>query len=158
MSRRHALSKTLLSLQRLCCSKASSGGSLCHLPLSSPSPSSSSCARSHLRPFASGTTGGDDDGVRSNATSSVGRSDQGSTAPRFYKRATVEAEDESKTLWCIKLDGRKLKTPSLRVLQLPNANLAHAIAMEWEYQSTNSIRPFTMPLMQLATTGRTQIE
>jgi ATP synthase F1 complex assembly factor 2 len=83
----------------------------------------------------------------------VGRSDQGSTAPRFYKRATVEAEDESETLWCIKLDGRKLKTPSLRVLQLPNANLAHAIAVEWEYQSTTSIRPFTMPLMQLATTA-----
>ena len=92
----------------------------------------------------------DEESVSSQATSSVGRSDQGSTSPRFYKRATAEPDSEDtldqnsvakwKGQWCVKLDGRKLKTPSLRVLQLPTADLAHAIALEWEYQSTNSIR------------------
>ena len=41
----------------------------------------------------------------------------------------------------------------LKILLLPNAALAHAIAVEWEYQSSSSIRAFTMPLMQLATTA-----
>lgn len=91
--------------------------------------------------------------VSSMATSSVGRSDQGSTAPRFYKRATASMDEDNQGMWCVKLDGRKLRTPSLKVLLLPNAALANAIAIEWEYQSTSSIRPFTMPLMQLATTA-----
>ena len=115
--------------------------------------------------------------ISSLATSSVGRSDQGSTSPRFYKRATAARDEENEGLWCVKLDGRKLRTPSLKVswtpigyktqvadpllpilailqvLHLPNAALAHAIAVEWEYQSTSSIRAFTMPLMQLATTA-----
>lgn len=123
------------------------------------------------------STGEKDGTISSLATSSVGRSDQGSTSPRFYKRATAARDEENEGLWCVKLDGRKLRTPSLKVswtpigyktqvadpllpilailqvLHLPNAALAHAIAVEWEYQSTSSIRAFTMPLMQLATTA-----
>ncbi|QDZ24718.1 ATP synthase mitochondrial F1 complex assembly factor 2 [Chloropicon primus] len=100
-----------------------------------------------------GDRGGGDGTISSLATSSVGRSDQGSTSPRFYKRATAAEAEEAKGKWCVKLDGRKLRTPSLKVLLLPNAALAHAIAVEWEYQSSSSIRAFTMPLMQLATTA-----
>ncbi len=85
--------------------------------------------------------------------SSVGRSEQGSTTPRFYKRASAHRDEEHASHWCVKLDGRKLKTPTLKPLLLPNASLAHAIALEWEYQSSSAIRPFTMPLMQLATTA-----
>lgn len=65
------------------------------------------------------STGEKDGTISSLATSSVGRSDQGSTSPRFYKRATAARDEENEGLWCVKLDGRKLRTPSLKVSWTP---------------------------------------
>ncbi|CAA0820145.1 ATP12 protein-related [Striga hermonthica] len=46
-----------------------------------------------------------------------------------------------------------LKTPWKRNLKCPTLALAKAIAAEWEYQQSDGIRPFTMPLMKLACTA-----
>ncbi|KAF8399864.1 hypothetical protein HHK36_015735 [Tetracentron sinense] len=71
---------------------------------------------------------------------------------RFYKQVTTrEAEDCNG--WTVMLDYRTLKTPYKRPLKLPTLSLAKAIAAEWEYQETDGIRPFTMPLMRLACTA-----
>ncbi|MED6181209.1 hypothetical protein PIB30_017406 [Stylosanthes scabra] len=71
---------------------------------------------------------------------------------RFYKKVTTrEAEDGIG--WMVMLDYRTLKTPSKKPLKLPTLALAKAIAAEWEYQQTDGIRPFTMPLMKLACTA-----
>lgn len=59
--------------------------------------------------------------------------------------------------WTVMLDYRTLKTPSKRPLKLPTLALAKAIAAEWEYQQTDGIRPFTMPLMKLACTALERI-
>ncbi|KAL6520187.1 hypothetical protein OROMI_032367 [Orobanche minor] len=71
---------------------------------------------------------------------------------RFYQKvSTREAEDGNG--WSVMLDYRTLKTPSKRNLKCPTLALAKAIAAEWEYQQTDGIRPFTMPLMKLACTA-----
>ncbi|XP_061341848.1 uncharacterized protein LOC133288166 [Gastrolobium bilobum] len=71
---------------------------------------------------------------------------------RFYKEVkTRESEDGNG--WTVMLDYRTLKTPSKRPLKLPTPALAKAIAAEWEYQVSDGIRPFTMPLMRLACTA-----
>ncbi|KAJ8566934.1 hypothetical protein K7X08_019142 [Anisodus acutangulus] len=71
---------------------------------------------------------------------------------RFYKKVTTrEAEDGNG--WSVMLDYRTLKTPSKRSLKCPTLALAKAIAAEWEYQETDGIRPFTMPLMKLSCTA-----
>ncbi|KAL3629133.1 hypothetical protein CASFOL_026355 [Castilleja foliolosa] len=71
---------------------------------------------------------------------------------RFYQKVTTrEAEDGNG--WSVMLDYRTLKTPSKRNLKCPTLALAKAIAAEWEYQQTDGIRPFTMPLMELACTA-----
>ncbi|XP_020532180.1 ATP synthase mitochondrial F1 complex assembly factor 2 isoform X1 [Amborella trichopoda] len=71
---------------------------------------------------------------------------------RFYKEVfTREADDGNG--WTVLLDYRTLKSPSKRPIKLPTLSLAKAIAAEWEYQQTDGIRPFTMPLMRLACTA-----
>ncbi|XP_043695607.1 ATP synthase mitochondrial F1 complex assembly factor 2 [Telopea speciosissima] len=71
---------------------------------------------------------------------------------RFYKQVTTRQADDGNG-WTVMLDYRTLKTPSKRPLKLPTPVLAKAIAAEWEYQQTDGIRPFTMPLMKLACTA-----
>ncbi|XP_024031342.1 ATP synthase mitochondrial F1 complex assembly factor 2 [Morus notabilis] len=71
---------------------------------------------------------------------------------RFYKKVTARNADDGNG-WTVMLDYRTLKTPSKRPLKLPTLTLAKAIAAEWEYQQTDGIRPFTMPLMKLACTA-----
>lgn len=71
---------------------------------------------------------------------------------RFYKEVTTRMADDGNG-WTVMLDYRTLKTPSKRPLKLPNLALAKAVAAEWEYQLTDGIRPFTMPLMKLACTA-----
>ncbi|CAN0901712.1 ATP synthase mitochondrial F1 complex assembly factor 2 [Linum grandiflorum] len=71
---------------------------------------------------------------------------------RFYKQVTTREADDGNG-WTVMLDYRTLKTPSKRPLKLPNLSLAKAIAAEWDYQQTDGIRPFTMPLMRLACTA-----
>ena len=50
---------------------------------------------------------------------------------RFYQRVEVEAEGEQHR---VLLDGRPLRTPAKRPLTLPDAELAAAIAAEWQAQ------------------------
>ncbi|KAI5341319.1 PREDICTED: ATP synthase [Prunus dulcis] len=71
---------------------------------------------------------------------------------RFYNQVTTRKADDGNG-WTVMLDYRTLKTPSKRPLKLPTLALAKAIAAEWEYQQTDGIRPFTMPLMRLACTA-----
>ncbi|XP_042058365.1 ATP synthase mitochondrial F1 complex assembly factor 2-like isoform X2 [Salvia splendens] len=71
---------------------------------------------------------------------------------RFYNEVTTKEADDG-IGWRVMLDYRTLKTPSKRNLKCPTLALAKAIAAEWEYQQTDGIRPFTMPLMKLACTA-----
>ncbi|KAL8200774.1 hypothetical protein R6Q57_012113 [Mikania cordata] len=71
---------------------------------------------------------------------------------RFYKQVTTRPADDG-IGWSVMLDYRTLKTPSKRPLKCHTLSLAKAIAAEWEYQLTDGIRPFTMPLMKLACTA-----
>lgn len=71
---------------------------------------------------------------------------------KFYKAVTTREADDGNG-WTVMLDYRTLKTPSKRPLKLPTLALAKAIAAEWEFQQTDGIRPFTMPLMRLACTA-----
>ncbi|XP_031122388.1 ATP synthase mitochondrial F1 complex assembly factor 2-like [Ipomoea triloba] len=71
---------------------------------------------------------------------------------RFYKKVITREADDG-IGWTVMLDYRTLKTPAKRPLKCPTHALAKAIAAEWEYQEVDGIRPFTMPLMQLACTA-----
>ncbi|KAF0895161.1 hypothetical protein E2562_006862 [Oryza meyeriana var. granulata] len=71
---------------------------------------------------------------------------------RFYREATVRRADDGNG-WTVMLDYRTLKSPAKRPLKLQSRTLAMAIAAEWEYQESDGIRPFTMPLMKLACTA-----
>lgn len=71
---------------------------------------------------------------------------------RFYKSAYAKAADDGDG-YVVMLDHRILKTPSKKPLRVPSFSLAHAVAAEWEYQDLDGIRPFTMPLMKLASTA-----
>ncbi|XP_030953717.1 ATP synthase mitochondrial F1 complex assembly factor 2 [Quercus lobata] len=75
---------------------------------------------------------------------------------RFYNEVKVR-ESEDGVGWSVMLDYRTLKTPSKRPLKLPTLPLAKAVAAEWEYQETDGIRPFSMPLMKLACTALERI-
>lgn len=71
---------------------------------------------------------------------------------RFYKQVTTRPAEDG-IGWSVMLDYRTLKTPSKRPLKCHSLSLAKAIAAEWDYQLTDGIRPFTMPLMKLACTA-----
>jgi chaperone required for assembly of F1-ATPase len=68
---------------------------------------------------------------------------------RFYQRAIVVAGDGG---FVVALDGRPAKTPAKAILSLPTAELAAAVAAEWEAQG-ETIDPRTMPLTRLAATA-----
>lgn len=68
---------------------------------------------------------------------------------RFYKEAGVEERDGR---FRILLDGRGVKTPKKRDLELPTRVLAEAIAEEWAAQGER-IDPATMPLTKIANTA-----
>jgi chaperone required for assembly of F1-ATPase len=67
---------------------------------------------------------------------------------RLYARAGIVDVPEG---FAVALDDRPVKTPGRWPLVLPTRGLADAIADEWRGQGT-SVRPHTMPLMQLAAT------
>ncbi|KAI5651199.1 hypothetical protein M9H77_37204 [Catharanthus roseus] len=71
---------------------------------------------------------------------------------RFYRKVSTREADDGNG-WTVMLDYRTLKTPAKRPLKCPTLALANAIAAEWDYQQTDGIRPFTMPLMKLACTA-----
>lgn len=64
---------------------------------------------------------------------------------RFYKHAAV-AETEGR--YRVELDGRQVRTPLRRVLEVPSRAVAEALAREWQ-QQTDVIDPATMPLTRL---------
>lgn len=68
---------------------------------------------------------------------------------RAYKAVTVQADDGGHQ---VRLDGRPLRTPARAALLLPSAALAAAVAAEWDAQG-ETVRPATMPLMQVAATA-----
>jgi chaperone required for assembly of F1-ATPase len=72
---------------------------------------------------------------------------------RFYEKAEAVAVAEGgQAGFGVAIDGRALRTPAKRPMVLPTAALAEAIAAEWQAQ-TDEVRPLTMPLMRLASTG-----
>lgn len=68
---------------------------------------------------------------------------------KFYQQAAIVSSDG---LWQVTLDGRPVKTPARADLSLPCEKLAQAVAAEWQAQ-TDTIKPGTMPLTQIATTA-----
>ena len=75
---------------------------------------------------------------------------------RVYTSVGVRALAENAKLFAVTLDGRDLRTPARKVLELPTKELALGVALEWEAQREH-IRPETMPLMKLATTTVDQV-
>jgi chaperone required for assembly of F1-ATPase len=65
---------------------------------------------------------------------------------RFYRNAHVE---ESASAIAVRLDGRAVRTPARRLLELPTRALADAVAAEWNAQG-ELIDPMSMPLTRLA--------
>lgn len=68
---------------------------------------------------------------------------------RFYKQANLA---EVAGGFAVQLDGRTVKTPATRKLELPTRLLAEAVVAEWDAQG-DEIKPATMPLTQLASTA-----
>jgi chaperone required for assembly of F1-ATPase len=67
-------------------------------------------------------------------------------AKRFWKKASVEPQAEG---FGILLDGRPVKTPAKRLLLVPTAAFAEAIAAEWDAQQ-DIIDPHAMPFTRSA--------
>lgn len=67
-------------------------------------------------------------------------------AKRFWKEAAVVIVDDS---YAVELDGRSVKTPAKRALNVPTRAMAQAIAAEWQAQE-GEIKPETMPVTKTA--------
>lgn len=65
---------------------------------------------------------------------------------RVYGAARIAACDGG---FAVELDGRPVKTPTKRLLQVPARGLAEAIAAEWDAQAAE-VDPRAMPMMRLA--------
>lgn len=75
------------------------------------------------------------------------------SAERFYKTVAVSlVETGGETAYAVRLDGRPIRTPGGRILALPTAESAAAVAAEWRAQSER-IDVNTMPLTRLANTA-----
>lgn len=68
---------------------------------------------------------------------------------RFYRQVGVAPAAGGFT---VLLDGKSLRSPGRRVLVLPGARLARAIAAEWDGQA-ETVDPAAMPLTRLANTA-----
>ncbi len=72
---------------------------------------------------------------------------------RFYKETSVDAAGEGGGHRVL-LDGRPMRTPAKAVLLLPTADLAEAIAAEWQaVPEATEINVAHLPLTRLAATG-----
>jgi chaperone required for assembly of F1-ATPase len=76
----------------------------------------------------------------------VRNSTRGPQRTRFYARAGFSATPDG---FAITLDDKTVRTPSRKPLVAPSAELAAAIAAEWDAQR-DIINPMTMPLTRLA--------
>jgi chaperone required for assembly of F1-ATPase len=65
---------------------------------------------------------------------------------RFY---TAVGVGETKGGLTVTLDGKPIKTPSKKLVVIPNRTIAEAVAAEWQAQG-ETINPTTMPLTRLA--------
>jgi chaperone required for assembly of F1-ATPase len=79
-------------------------------------------------------------------TESARRNMRPNLRARFYQTAKV---GEADGLFPVLLDGRPIRTPARAVLAAPVADLARAIAAEWQAQQ-DKVDPATMPLTRLA--------
>ena len=68
---------------------------------------------------------------------------------RFYEKAGVKEQGGA---FLVTLDGKPVRTPARNLLTLPTAELANAVAAEWEAQA-EVIDPAAMPLTRLANTA-----
>ena len=68
---------------------------------------------------------------------------------RFYRDVTTAGGAGG---WSVLLDGRPVRTPARRALEVPTEALAEAIAAEWAAQG-DAVEPDTMRLTRLATTA-----
>ena len=75
------------------------------------------------------------------------------TVTKYYENVDIREVSSTQNQYEILLDGKPLKSPKRAQFILPNKLLASAIATEWATQEDDSIRPFTMPLMQLSSTA-----
>ncbi len=64
---------------------------------------------------------------------------------RFYKAVTIGEEAGS---FQILLDGRSVKSPAKKALDVPSQGIADALVLEWDAQ-TEKIDPATMPMTRL---------
>lgn len=71
------------------------------------------------------------------------------TTLKWYNNVSVDYLDGD---YVILLDDRVVKTPKKNSLAVPSEPLAWTLAAEWEVQG-EKVRPSTMPMMTLATTG-----
>ena len=69
---------------------------------------------------------------------------------RFYKEVALGGATAGAIE--VLLDGRPVKTPEKRALQMPSTALAEAVAAEWTAQE-ETIRPAAMPMTRLASTA-----
>jgi chaperone required for assembly of F1-ATPase len=76
----------------------------------------------------------------------VRRSTRGPRRKRFYGHAGVVQSSDG---FAVTLDDKPVRTPSGRALVAPTAEIADAIAAEWDAQP-EFINPLTMPLTRLA--------
>src|SRR6478735_2051172 len=76
----------------------------------------------------------------------VRQSTRGPQRRRFYTTAAVAAGPDG---FAITLDGKPVRTPSRRPLAAPTADIAEAIAAEWNTQQ-DIIDPTSMPMTRLA--------
>lgn len=69
---------------------------------------------------------------------------------RFYKEVSVGTEQsaDGEMLYCVLLDGRKVKSPAKKTVCVPTQSLAEALVAEWDAQATE-INPAVMPLTRL---------
>jgi len=77
------------------------------------------------------------------------RRDEPELPKRFYSKVTVADRNGGHT---VLLDGRVTKTPGKAEIVVPRRDLAEAMAVEWEAQTTH-IDPRTMPLVRLVNSG-----
>ncbi|HCP01436.1 MAG: ATPase [Alphaproteobacteria bacterium] len=71
---------------------------------------------------------------------------------RFYNDVATTSVDRNEGVYEVQLDGRGVRTPLRRALQVPGEALANAIADEWRTQG-EEINVHSMPLMRMAATA-----
>lgn len=80
------------------------------------------------------------------AAEAAARAARGPQRKRFYTQAAVAETSDG---FAVRLDDKPVRTPSGRVLVMPNRRMAEAVAAEWNAQQAH-LDPLTMPMTRLA--------